>query len=74
MSETVKKEDEYRHLHDPHITPLTIFTQLCSAVLLVFSIIIVVAMVFTGNTHVAQVSNPWVALIVGVSNFVLRSI
>ena len=78
MSETLEKsnvggKDEHRHLHDPHITPLTILTQIGSSVLLVFSIVLVTAMVFTGNTHVAKVSNPWVALIAGVS-YILREL
>ena len=53
--------------HDVKLTPFTIFRYTASIGLLIFSIVIVVALIFTGNTRVAQETNPWVALIVCVS-------
>ena len=53
--------------HDVKLTPFTIFRYIASLGLLIFSIIIVVALIFTGNTRVAAETNPWVALIVCVS-------
>jgi len=50
--------------HDIKLTPFTIFRYVASIALLIFSIIIVGALIFTGNTRVADATNPWVALIV----------
>ena len=58
--------------HDVKLTPFTIFRYTASIGLLIFSIVIVVALIFTGNTRVAQETNPWVALIVCVSVFYLQ--
>jgi silicon transporter len=50
--------------HDVKLTPFTLFRYVASIALLIFSIIIVGALIFTGNTRVAEEANPWVALIV----------
>ena len=66
MSE-VQKE----HSNDSHDIVLTLFTLFCyvaSIALLIFSIIIVGALIFTGNTRVAKETHPAVALIVCVSH------
>ncbi|KAL3790161.1 LOW QUALITY PROTEIN: hypothetical protein HJC23_009598 [Cyclotella cryptica] len=46
------------------LTPFTLLRYTLSVALLAFSIAIVVALIFTGNTRVARDANPWVALIV----------
>ncbi len=53
--------------HDVALTPFTLFRYVASIALLIFSIIIVGALMFTGNTRVAKEANSWVALIVCVS-------
>jgi hypothetical protein len=53
--------------HDVELTPLLLFKYLLSVCVLLFSIILVGALMFTGNTRVAKETNPWVALIVCVS-------
>ena len=53
--------------HDVKLTPFTLFRYVASIGLLIFSIIIVGALIFTGNTRVAKEANPAVALIVCVS-------
>ena len=63
--EAVKDSDDS---HDIKLTPFTIFRYVASIGLLIFSIIIVGALIFTENTRVAKEANPWVALIVCVSN------
>lgn len=50
--------------HDVKLTPFTLFRYVASIALLIFSIIIVGALMFTGNTRVAEEANPAVALIV----------
>jgi len=50
--------------HDIKLTPFTIARYTLSVILLAFSIAIVVALMFTGNTRVARDANPWVALVV----------
>ena len=66
------KESAHESAHDVALTPFTIFRYVASIGLLIFSIIIVGALMFTGNTRVAKETNPWVALIVCVStlNFI----
>ena len=61
------KESAHESAHDVALTPFTIFRYVASIGLLIFSIIIVGALMFTGNTRVAKETNPWVALIVCVS-------
>jgi len=61
------KESAHESAHDVALTPFTIFRYVASIALLIFSIIIVGALMFTGNTRVAKETNPWVALIVCVS-------
>lgn len=61
------KESAHDSAHDVALTPFTIFRYIASIGLLIFSIIIVGALIFTGNTRVASETNPWVALIVCVS-------
>eukprot|EP00571_Detonula_confervacea_P015447 CAMPEP_0172306236 /NCGR_PEP_ID=MMETSP1058-20130122/7347_1 /TAXON_ID=83371 /ORGANISM="Detonula confervacea, Strain CCMP 353" /LENGTH=190 /DNA_ID=CAMNT_0013018051 /DNA_START=91 /DNA_END=660 /DNA_ORIENTATION=+ len=62
---TVTKVDESQaDSHDVELTPFTIFRYVASIALLIFSIVIVGALMFTGNTRVAKETNPWVALIV----------
>jgi len=58
------KESDHADSHDIKLTPFTIFRYVASLGLLVFSIIIVGALMFTGNTKVASEANPATALIV----------
>ena len=53
--------------HDIALTPFTLIRYVLSIGMLIFSIIIVGALMFTGNTRVATETNPWVSLIVCVS-------
>ena len=53
--------------HDVKLTPFTILRYIASIGMLIFSIVIVGALMFTGNTRVAKETNPWVSLIVCVS-------
>ena len=55
------------NLHDEKVTPLTIVKYIGSIGILIFSIILVGALMFTGNTRVSNETNPWVCLIVCVS-------
>ena len=57
--------------HDVELTPFTIFRYVASIALLIFSIIIVGALIFTGNTKVASETSPAVAVIVCVSRTLL---
>ncbi len=59
--------EEHANAHDMPMTPSVIIRQVVSLGLVVFSVTIVVALMFTGNTRVADATNPWVALIVCVS-------
>ena len=59
--------EEHANAHDMPLTPLVIVQQIASLALCVFCVIIVGALIFTGNTRVAQETSPWVALIVCVS-------
>lgn len=65
--DSIVKESVHDSAHDVKLTPFTIFRYIASIGLLIFSIIIVGALIFTGNTRVASETNPWVALIVCVS-------
>eukprot|EP00804_Cyclotella_cryptica_P024296 CCRYP_012566-RA/>CCRYP_012566-RA protein AED:0.33 eAED:0.33 QI:0/0/0/1/1/1/2/0/458 len=63
-SAPVVKHDAHQDGHDIKLTPFTLLRYTLSVALLAFSIAIVVALIFTGNTRVARDANPWVALIV----------
>ena len=65
--EVTKVDESHNDSHDVELTPFTIFRYVASIVLLIFSIVIVGALMFTGNTRVAKETNPWVALIICVS-------
>jgi hypothetical protein len=56
------------NLHDEKITPLLIVKYIGSIGILIFSIILVGALMFTGNTRVSNETNPWVCLLVCVSH------
>ena len=58
---TVKHDDQVDN-HGVKLTPFTLLCYTLSVVLLAFSIAIVIALIFTGNTRVARDANPWVAL------------
>ena len=73
VDSTVKASDHASE-HDVKLTPFTLFRYVASIGLLIFSIIIVGALIFTGNTRVASDANSWVALIVCVSGFELDDI
>jgi len=64
MSDAQEVEKAGADSHDVALTPFTIIRYIMSIGLLIFSIIIVGALIFTGNTRVASETNPWVALIV----------
>ena len=53
--------------HDVELTPFTLLRYAISIGLLIFSIILVGALMFTGNTRVSKETNPWVAVVVCVS-------
>jgi hypothetical protein len=57
-------DTEKANLHDEKITPLVIVKYIGSIGILIFSIILVGALMFTGNTRVSNETNPWVCLIV----------
>lgn len=59
--------EEHANAHDMKLTPSVIIRQIVSLGLCAFSVTIVGALIFTGNTRVAQETNPWIALIVCVS-------
>jgi len=63
-SAPAEKHDAHEDGHDIKLTPFTLLRYTLSVALLAFSIAIVVALIFTGNTRVARDANPWVALIV----------
>jgi len=53
--------------HDVKLTPFLLFKYVASVCLLCFSIAIVTALMFTGNTRVSKETNPWVALVVCIA-------
>ena len=67
MSEHDTHKESAADSHDIALTPLTIFRYTASICILIFSIVIVGALIFTGNTRGAKDANPWVALVVCVS-------
>jgi len=66
VEKTALKE-EHANAHDMKLTPLIIIQQVASLALCAFCVTIVGALIFTGNTRVADETNPWIALIVCVS-------
>jgi len=64
MTDGTEKESD--DSHDIQYTPFNIVRYTISMGLLVFSIILVGALMFTGNTRVADEAGPWVAIIVCV--------
>jgi len=64
MSDDDVHKDSHAESHDVPLTPFNIVRYIISLGLLVFSIVIVGALIFTGNTRVAKETNSWVALIV----------
>lgn len=63
-TEVIKPEGDYDNKHDVALTPLTLIKYVGSVGLLCFSIVLVGALMFTGNTRVSSETNPWVSLIV----------
>mgnify|MGYP001082845258 CR=1 FL=1 len=57
----------HEEMHDVKLTPLLLLKYVGSVAILLFSIILVGALMFTGNTRVSAATNPWVSLIVCVS-------
>jgi silicon transporter len=62
----LSKKEELADAHDIVLTPFTIFRYTYSVILLAFSIVLVIALMFTGNTKLAADASPWAALIVCV--------
>ena len=63
----VDKSDDHAGAHDVKLTPVLAFKYVASLGLMVFSMILVGALIFTENTRVAKEASPWVSLIVLVS-------
>ena len=61
------KEVDHATGHDEKMTPLVLTKYVLSCALLTFSIVIVGALMFTGNTRISSETNPWVCLLVCVS-------
>jgi hypothetical protein len=59
-------------VHDVKLTPLLLAKYVLSVGMLIFSITLVGALMFTGNTRVSAATNPWVCLIVCVSTVCLN--
>jgi len=68
--DTTKVEHAADDSHDVELTPFTLIRYIASIGLLIFSVIIVGALIFTGNTRVATETSPIVALIVVVSGII----
>ncbi|KAL3785163.1 hypothetical protein HJC23_013829 [Cyclotella cryptica] len=64
MTDLAKEQHDAADSHDVKLTPFNLIRYVASIALLCFSIAIVGALMFTGNTRVAQDANPWVAIIV----------
>ena len=60
-------KSSHEDVHDVKLTPLLLFKYILSVGVLIFSIILVGALMFTGNTRVSKETNPWVCLLVCVS-------
>ena len=65
----VVKHDDAENVHDEKMTPLVLIKYVLSVAILIFSIVLVGALMFTGNTRIASETSPWVSLIVCVSSF-----
>ena len=63
------KEVDHATAHDEKVTPLVLIKYVLSCALLTFSIVIVGALMFTGNTRISSETNPWVCLLVCVSYY-----
>ena len=68
MADAENKNDDHADAHDISMAPFDLARYAVSLGLLVFSIVLVGALIFTENTRVAKEANPWVALIVCVSS------
>jgi hypothetical protein len=55
------------NLHDQKLTPLTLIKYFASISILIFSIVLVGALMFTRNTRVSREANPYVCVLVCVS-------
>jgi hypothetical protein len=64
----VVKHDDAENVHDEKMTPLVLIKYVLSVAILIFSIVLVGALMFTGNTRIASETSPWVSLIVCVSS------
>ena len=67
------KKEELADAHDVELTPFTIFRYTYSVILLIFSIVLVVSLMFTGNTKLAADASPWAALFVCIAAVVWLS-
>jgi hypothetical protein len=65
----VVKHDDAANVHDEKMTPLVLIKYVLSVAILIFSIVLVGALMFTGNTRISSETNPWVCLLVCVSSF-----
>jgi hypothetical protein len=72
-AEIAKDTSEHADTHDVKLTPFTIFRYTYSVLLLIFSIVLVVSLMFTGNTKLASMSSPWAALFVCIGAVVWLS-
>eukprot|EP00577_Skeletonema_sp_RCC1716_P028143 CAMPEP_0113416110 /NCGR_PEP_ID=MMETSP0013_2-20120614/24946_1 /TAXON_ID=2843 ORGANISM="Skeletonema costatum, Strain 1716" /NCGR_SAMPLE_ID=MMETSP0013_2 /ASSEMBLY_ACC=CAM_ASM_000158 /LENGTH=73 /DNA_ID=CAMNT_0000303153 /DNA_START=45 /DNA_END=263 /DNA_ORIENTATION=+ /assembly_acc=CAM_ASM_000158 len=73
MTDAVVKKEELADAHDVKLTPFTIFRYAYSVCLLIFSIVLVVSLMFTGNTKLAADVSPWAALFVCIAAVVWLS-
>ena len=61
------KEVNHSTGHDEKLTPLVLFKYVASIGILCFSIVLVGALIFTGNTRISSETNPWVCVLVCAS-------
>jgi hypothetical protein len=66
-TEAIKEEVDHASGHDEKMTPLVLTKYVLSVGILIFSIVLVGALMFTGNTRISSETNPWVCLLVCVS-------
>lgn len=68
MTDTeVSKDVDHENVHDEKMTPLVLIKYVLSVAILCFSIVIVGALIFTGNTRISSETNSWVCVLVCVS-------
>jgi len=67
MTAAEAKDTDKENLHDEKITPLVMIKYVGSIAILIFSIILVGALMFTRNTRVSSTTNPAVCVIICVS-------